>query len=926
MAWRFARGTARRNTMVAVLISVAATSGSIALRLHAVTTGPVAELAAEGASITAEITLTDDPKVRRPKPGLFQRDSIVVEANLEILRTGTRRISVHTPIVVFANGAEWRPLLPSQRLHVRGRLAEPTSPGLVAAILLVRDPPEILTPPSPVHTVAGEFRSGLREAAGVLPPDQRGLLPALVVGDVSRLDPQVDEDLREAGLSHLNAVSGANLAIVASAALALCRLAGLPLAPRAAFAALAMIAFAIVARPSPSVLRALLMGLVAALALGTGRAKDGVAALSAAVLLLILFVPDLARSYGFALSVTATAGILLLAPRWRTRLTGDPTAHPPPTAPGSAVHAPVARPVSGSGRKACPAPEPEDSMRLAHPGSGARPGCGVGREAESKGFTSAARSGSGAGREAALGDFSAAASPGPGVGGGGSARVRLEGFASGARPGCGVGREAGAKGSAPGARPGSGVGGEAGAGEFSAAASRGPGLRGFEPGAGSGFGVGGATGAVGLARPGDSCPRSVVERRAVGRRRVRWPRWAAEAVVVTAAAQAAVTPVLVLMSGQISLVAVPANLLAGPAVAPATLLGFVAALIAPFWPEAAQALVVPAGYAVGWIIVVSRWAVGIPLASVPWPQGIAGLGLLAVAAGVAVVLLRRRAGRAVMLAVAAGVLIAVLVIRPIAAPWPPRGWLMVMCDVGQGDGLVIAAGPGQGVVVDAGPDPAVMDRCLRRLGVRDVPLVILTHPHGDHVNGLAGVQRDRRVGAVITSPHRASAPQSARLSAGLARRRIPEHTAQPGTRWRLGPSELTVLAPESAAADGPGEGSAANNASIVLHVRWRAGSALLSGDIESEAQHRLLRDSLPRADIFKVPHHGSPRQVPAFFAAVQARAALVSVGAGNGYGHPAPSTLSLLNRMGARVYRTDKSGDVAIVDQEGALAVVSRGR
>ncbi|MFC5816743.1 ComEC/Rec2 family competence protein [Nonomuraea harbinensis] len=880
VAWRFARGTARRNTMVAVLISVAATSGSIALRLHAVTTGPVAELAAEGASITAEITLTDDPKVRRPKPGLFQRDSIVVEANLEILRTGTRRISVHSPIVVFANGAEWRPLLPSQRLHVRGRLAEPTSPGLVAAILLVRDPPEILTPPSPVHTVAGEFRSGLREAAGVLPPDQRGLLPALVVGDVSRLDPQVDEDLREAGLSHLNAVSGANLAIVASAALALCRLAGLPLAPRAAFAALAMIAFAIVARPSPSVLRALLMGLVAALALGTGRAKDGVAALSAAVLLLILFVPDLARSYGFALSVTATAGILLLAPRWRTRLTGDPTAHPPPTAPGSAAHAPVARPVSGSGRKACPASEPEDSTRLAHPGAG------LGREARSW-------------------DFLATASSGSGVGGGESARVRLEGFASGARPGSGVGGEAG---------------------EFSAAASRGPGLRGFEPGAGSGFGVGGATGAVGLARPGDSCPRSVVERRAVGRRRVRWPRWAAEAVVVTAAAQAAVTPVLVLMSGQISLVAVPANLLAGPAVAPATLLGFVAALIAPFWPEAAQALVVPAGYAVGWIIVVSRWAVGIPLASVPWPQGIAGLGLLAVAAAVAVVLLRRRAGRAVILAVAAGVLIAVLVIRPIAAPWPPRGWLMVMCDVGQGDGLVIAAGPGQGVVVDAGPDPAVMDRCLRRLGVRDVPLVILTHPHGDHVNGLAGVQRDRRVGAVITSPHRASAPQSARLSAGLARRRIPEHTAQPGTRWRLGPSELTVLAPESAAADGPGEGSAANNASIVLHVRWRAGSALLSGDIESEAQHRLLRDSLPRADIFKVPHHGSPRQVPAFFAAVQARAALVSVGAGNGYGHPAPSTLSLLNRMGARVYRTDKSGDVAIVDQEGALAVVSRGR
>src|SRR5690606_23073116 len=231
-------------------------------------------------------------------------------------------------------------------------------------------------------------------------------------------------------------------------------------------------------------------------------------------------------------------------------------------------------------------------------------------------------------------------------------------------------------------------------------------------------------------------------------------------------------------------------------------------------------------------------------------------------------------------------------------------------------GLCMAAGPGRGVVVDPGPAPPVMDRCLRRLGVRDVPLVILTHPHADHVNGLAGVYRDRRVGAVITSPHRGSAAQSTRLSTDLARRRIPEHTAQPGTRWQLGPSELTVLAPgDTAGMNGPGEGSAANNASVVLHVRWNAGSALLSGDIESEAQHSLIREPLPTADILKVPHHGSPRQVPGFFAAVGARAALVSVGADNGYGHPAPSTLGLLNRLGTRVYRTDQSGDIAIVDQ-----------
>ncbi|MEV0197964.1 ComEC/Rec2 family competence protein [Nonomuraea sp. NPDC050691] len=709
---------------------MAAASMSVAVRVHAVTTGPVAVLARQGATINAEITLTDDPKI---KLGRFHQEQVVVHATLDVYRTPRRREAVSLPVLVLAHGPAWRPLLPSQRVEVTARLAAPTPGELTAAVLLVRGTPSVLTPPSRVQAVAGTLREGLRTAADVLPADQRGLLPGLVVGDISRMDPQVSADLKDSGLNHLNAVSGTNLSIVAGAALALSRLAGLPLTLRAGFAAVAMIGFAVVARPSPSVLRALLMGLVAAIALGTGRPRDGIAALSATVLLLILFSPDLAVSYGFALSVCATAGILLLGPRWRDRLT---------------------------------------------------------------------------------------------------LRTRL-------------------------------------------------------------------------------------------------PGWAAEAVAVPAAAQVAVTPVLVLMGGQVSLAAIPANLLAGPAVAPATLLGFAAALVAPFWPAAAQLIVVPAGYAVGWIIMVARWAVGLPLATLPWPGGVTGLGLLALAAVAVTLLLRSRAWRGAALAIAAGALVVLLIVRPIVAPWPPKAWLMVVCDVGQGDGLVLAAGPGRGVVVDTGPDPVTMDRCLRRLGVTDVPLVILTHPHADHIDGLSGVLRGRRVGAVVVSPQRSLAQQASRLSADLARRRIPQWTAPPGTHWRLGPSELTVLAPEPtrSASAGQGEGSAANNSSVVVHVRWRAGSALLSGDIETEAQDDLLRGGLlPPADILKVPHHGSPRQDPAFFTAVGARAALISVGADNDYGHPAQPTLSLLQRLGARVYRTDHSGDLAVVEREGRLAIMSRGR
>ncbi|TMR18570.1 MBL fold metallo-hydrolase [Nonomuraea turkmeniaca] len=760
-----------RNVTVATLICAAAVSASVAFRIQALTTGPAAELAAKGSSITARIALTDDPRRRASGGGRFNQDSYVVRATLEIIQTAGGRQAVSVPITVFAGGRDWSGLLPSQHLEVTGRLAKATPGDLVAAVLLVRGPPRVLTPPSQLQTVAGSLRSGLRTAADILPPDQRGLLPGLVVGDVSRMDPQVASDLREAGMNHLHAVSGANLAIVAGATLAISRLIGLSLPMRAGFAAIAMLAFAVVARPSPSVLRALLMGLVAAVALGTGRARDGFAALSATVLLLMLFAPELARSYGFALSVAATAGILILAPRWRDRL----------------------------------------SSADAEEEGGDSP---VGRRAEE-----------------------------------GSVPVR----------------------------------------------------RTFDPP---------------VASPGRDAGRPY-----------RFPRWVAEAVAVPAAAQVAVTPVLVLMSGQLTPVAVLANLLVTPAVAPATLLGFGAALVAPLWPDAASLLVIPAGYAVGWIIAVAGWAVDLPFATLPWPSGLLGVALLGLVVAIAIPVLRHRVWRAPALTVAGAALVTVLVVRPVAGPWPPKDWLMVMCDVGQGDGLVIAAGPGRGVVVDAGPDPIVMDRCLRRIGVDDVPLLVLTHPHADHVDGLTGVLRNRRVGAVVVSPQRTEGRAHAHVSVTLGQRRIPEWTAVPGSRWRFGPSELSVLAPDPSMSEmhGQGEGSTINNSSVVLHVRWRAGSILLGGDLETEAQEELLRRVRVRADILKTPHHGSNRQSPAFLASLGVRAALISVGAGNDYGHPAPSTLALLRRLGAITYRTDRSGDLAVVERDGGLAVVARG-
>jgi competence protein ComEC len=125
-----------------------------------------------------------------------------------------------------------------------------------------------------------------------------------------------------------------------------------------------------------------------------------------------------------------------------------------------------------------------------------------------------------------------------------------------------------------------------------------------------------------------------------------------------------------------------------------------------------------------------------------------------------------------------------------------------------------------------------------------------------------------------------------------------------------------------ASGDVESEGSAANNASVTLLAETHGVRMLLSGDMEPEAQEAMRR-ALPslRVDVLKVPHHGSRHQDPAFLTSLDARLAVISVGEGNTYGHPAPETVDLLESRGMVVRRTDRSGDVAVVVRNGQLTV-----
>ncbi|MPZ81240.1 MAG: MBL fold metallo-hydrolase [Actinophytocola sp.] len=688
-----------------------------------------------GASGVFRVTITE-----RPRP-VFSAGfggqqggvrAVVLPARVRDAMVGRAAVATTGRVVLIAPADGWSSLLPGQDVTATARLAPARTGELTVAMLRVRGPPDEVTGAAVWQRVAQELRSGLRDAAGVLDPEPAGLLPGLVVGDTDRLSRQVEEEFRTAGLTHLLAVSGANLAIVCVAVLLLLR--ALRVGPRgaAAGAMLALIGFVVLAGPEPSVLRAGVMGAVGLLALAIGRERAALPALGTAVVLLVLWDPAMAVSFGFALSVLATAGLVLLAPRWADRL-----------------------------------------------------------------------------------------------------------------------------------------------------AARGV------------------------------------------------PRGLAEALAVPAAAHLVTAPVVAGMAGQVSLVAVVANLAAAPVVAPATVLGVLAAVAAPVMPWLAELLVRLAGPEADWLILVGRQASRVPGAVIDWPDGWWG-GLLLVACVVLLVAaLRHRRLRVLVGAALAGLLVVVIPVRVIAPGWPPPGWAMVACDVGQGDALVLAtADEGRAVVVDTGPEPGPLAGCLERLDVSRVPLVVLTHLHADHVGGLDAVLDDRAVGAVGVGPARAPDWAWKEVRAKAAEAGVPIVQLDAGRRLDWPGLSLEVLAPggKEVMPAAEADGTEINNASVVIRAATPAGRILLSGDVELAAQAHLLSSRADlSAEVVKVPHHGSRHTTPELFEAIRPRIAVVSVGAGNRYGHPSPITLRALGHLGTLVIRTDTGGDAAIVPGDSGPRAVTRG-
>ncbi len=253
-------------------------------------------------------------------------------------------------------------------------------------------------------------------------------------------------------------------------------------------------------------------------------------------------------------------------------------------------------------------------------------------------------------------------------------------------------------------------------------------------------------------------------------------------------------------------------------------------------------------------------------------------------------------------------------------------------DVGQGDAILVEGSRGGRLLIDGGPDPG---RLLVVLGQRIPPwdrridAVILSHPHEDHVAGLARLLDRYQVRRVFEPGMRGPGPGYAAWLARLASAESPMRLGlAAGDRLAVDDIDLRVLWPVRGRVplEPPDGGTGINNVSVVLLGSVGDYRFLLAGDVEEAIDSSLLAESLPRLDLLKVAHHGSrTATTQTFVDAVRPRIAIASAGTGNPYGHPARATLARLSAAGARVFRTDRDGSVAVTFESPELTVRAEG-
>ncbi|MDN4481420.1 ComEC/Rec2 family competence protein [Demequina muriae] len=388
----------------------------------------------------------------------------------------------------------------------------------------------------------------------------------------------------------------------------------------------------------------------------------------------------------------------------------------------------------------------------------------------------------------------------------------------------------------------------------------------------------------------------------------------ARVAAIPIVAQAAVTPVLVVIEPRLGPYAVIANLAAGIAVLPTMLVGATTLVLAAGFPWAAAAAAQLAGLCASAIAMIARVSAGAPGSWLSWPAGVLGviLAALVTACLIAATVLHHPSRRVAALVGACALTGASLAVAAGAESPVMRDWDIAVCDVGQGDMLLLRAAPGAAVVIDTGPPGGGASACLERHGVERVPVLVLTHPHQDHDGAVVSVLG----AATVESAWVAEAGARGPAASALAGAGVPVEVPRPGRQEQVGRVALTVLS--EAHAD-PGEDG--NDASVIVHAAAGETTLLALGDLERRGQQGLLTQLSGgvAVDVVKVAHHGSADQLPALAARIDAVVAVVTVGLDNRHGHPTDEALELYGAGAEALLRTDLCGDVHLGTVDGAL-------
>ena len=717
------------NSTIIKMAMVGVTLGTLMglVRITPLVAGSLQQSARQQQVIQFAGVIQNDPIVKLKRGGLdwqdFQQTSVAIR--LESFGLGAKRQQVRVPALLFASNHRDDQLvdaIPGSQVTGFARLQVPKIGRPYAVYLVAVEPIKVHTSAPRYQRYANLFRNALVSALQHAPNEGKQLVPGLALGDSRNLSDSLASQMRGAGLTHLIAVSGANVSVLFMVILWLMR----RFSKRAQFfgAILALSAFVIVVRPQPSVMRAAVMGMVVMIGSLMRRRVDSVVVLSTAVICLLLLDPFLSLSYGFALSVAATGGLLV----WSKNLL-----------------------------------------------------------------------------------------------------VYLD---------------------------------------------------------------------------------QKMNRRI--------PRWILEGLAVTICAQVAVAPLLLEMGSRMSLASLPANLLCVPLASIVMLMGIPVAIVALPCLPLAQILIWVAVIPACAIAKIAQWTSALTWLVIPWPHGFIGslLWIVFMVTSALLIRFRQRFTSIQLSAIATSILffMSALWFHPHVQlkAWPPRDWVMVSCDVGQGDATVLSVAPHQAVVIDAGPDAALVDQCLDELQVREIPLLILTHFHADHVGGIEGVLQGRTVGMVRTSPLFEPGLTYAFATSILRKYGTHFQPMTAGEHLHIGDIDLHCLWPSQIIR---GQGSGPNNASLVLLARIGSHNYMLTGDVETTAQHDIDQAfQLTHIDVLKVAHHGSRKQDVQFARDIAPTIAFISVGVHNDYGHPDPETIKLYESLGTTVYRTDLQGALAVVD------------